>query len=342
MFKVKNREYSVQDCYDFHAAVEKYIVPTWNRLSNVFQSELGVDTYRPWDSGAKTLRGAPFSTVTELMDGVQEMLGKTDPYFEEQFKHMRENGLLDLESRQGKSPGGFLSSLRASKNAFIFANIGPSFGAIITLLHEMGHAVNAYMQFLTGNDFDEWNIPAEVEELYSHGMELLLLDKLDTFYPDDREFKKAQREELRRAFSLLLGPVSTDLFQHWMYTHPNHTSQERDEKYLEISKRYMDNPVEMSGLESDVASSWIGRIHYFQYPFYAIEYSMSELGALQLLEIYRNDPKKAVALYKQGAGTNLNQSIAVIYQDTGVEFDFSETIVKRTAKFVENVIGELK
>jgi M3 family oligoendopeptidase len=301
-----------------------------------------VDTYRPWDSGAKTLRGAPFSTVTELMDGVQEMLGKTDPYFEERFKHMRENGLLDLESRQGKSPGGFLSPLRASKNAFIFANFAPSFMAIIVLLHEMGHAVNAYMQFLTGKDFDEWNIPAEVAELYSHGMELLLLDKLDTFYPDDREFKMAQREELRRAFSMLLGPVSTDLFQHWMYTHPNHTSQERDEKYLEISKRYMDSPVEMSGLESDVASSWISRIHYFQIPFYAIEYSMSELGALQLLEIYRNDPKKAVALYKQGAGTNLNQSIAVIYQDTGVKFDFSESVVKRTAKFVENVIGELK
>jgi oligoendopeptidase F len=120
-----------------------------------------------------------------------------------------------------------------------------------------------------------------------------------------------------------------------MYTHPNHTSQERDEKYLEISKRYLDSPVEMSGLESDVASSWIGSIHYFQYPFYAIEHSMSELGALQLLEIYRNDPKKAVALYKQGAGTDLNQSIAVIYRDTGVEFDFSEPVVKKTAKFIQ-------
>jgi oligoendopeptidase F len=342
MFKVKNRAYSVQDCYDFHAAVEKYIVPTWNRLANVFQSELGVDTYRPWDSGAKMLRGAPFSTVTELMDGVQEMLGKTDPYFEERFKHMRENGLLDLESRQGKSPGGFEFPLRASKNAFVFANIAPSFGAIIALLHEIGHAVNAYTQFLSGNDFDEFNIPVEVSELYSHGMELLLLDKLDTFYPDDREFINSQREELRRAFGLLLGPLSSDLFQHWMYTHPNHTSQQRDEKYLEISKRYMDSPVEMSDLESDVALTWIGTIHYFQYPFYAIEYSMSELGALRLLEIYRNDPKKAVALYKQGAGTDLNQSIADIYRDTGVEFDFSEPVIKRTAEFLEKAIEELK
>jgi oligoendopeptidase F len=108
----------------------------------------------------KNVTGSAISTVTELMDGVQEMLSKTDPYFEERFKHMRENGLLDLESRQGKSPGGFLSSLRASKNAFVFANVGPSFGAIITLLHA-----------------------AEVSELYSHCMELLLLDKLDTFYP---------------------------------------------------------------------------------------------------------------------------------------------------------------
>jgi oligoendopeptidase F len=54
---IQKRDIHMHDCYDFHAAVEKYIVPTWNRLANVFQSELGVDTYRPWDSGAKTLRG---------------------------------------------------------------------------------------------------------------------------------------------------------------------------------------------------------------------------------------------------------------------------------------------
>ena len=49
MFVVKNREYSIQDCYDFHENVEKYIIPAWNRLADDIKSKLGVDSYRPCD-----------------------------------------------------------------------------------------------------------------------------------------------------------------------------------------------------------------------------------------------------------------------------------------------------
>lgn len=344
MFKVKNREYSIHDCYDFHASVEKQIVPAWNRLADLYRSELGLDAYRPWDSDMKMLKGAPFSTVTELMDGVQAMFAKTDPYFEERFKFMRENGLLDLENRQGKRSGAFMEPLLATRNAFVFSNFSPSFNAVIALIHEMGHAVNFYLQFPNDNDFylHEQNWREEVGELYSHGMELLLLDKLDTFYPDGHAFKSAQREELRRSLGLLMGPLTRDLIEHWMYTNPNHTSGERDEKFLEISKRFKLSPVDASGLESEMASSWIDTVHYFLVPFYAIEYSISELGALQLLEVYRADPERAIALYKQGASANMNQSIAEIYRSTGVEFDFSESVIKRTGTFLEGVIEELK
>lgn len=108
MFKVKSREFSIQDCYDFHNSVERHIVPAWNRLADIFRAELGVEKYRPWDSTAKMLQdNPPFITVAELMDGVQEMFGKTDP-FKQQFTFMRENELLDLDSRQGKQTGGFM------------------------------------------------------------------------------------------------------------------------------------------------------------------------------------------------------------------------------------------
>ncbi|MFB5189013.1 M3 family oligoendopeptidase [Alicyclobacillus fastidiosus] len=338
MFQAKNREYSVQDCYDFHRAVERYIVPAWNRLADVFRSELGVNTYRPWDSTAKMLHSMPYTTVTELMDGVHAMLEKTDAYFAERFAFMRQHRLLDVESRPGKQMGGFMDPLPASKNAFVFANFSPSFTAIIALIHEMGHAIHIYLN----NDFDEQNWRDEVTELYSHGMELLLLDRLGTFYPNEQEFKRAQREELRRSLGLLIGPLTRDMFEHWMYTHPDHTAQERDRKYLEICKRFRLSPVDASGLESEVAASWFDTIHFFLYPFYAIEYSISELGALQLFELYRADPKRGVTLYKQGASTDFNDSISDIYRRTGIEFDFSERIVKRIGEFLESQIEQLR
>jgi oligoendopeptidase F len=342
MFTLKNREYSIQDCYNFHESVEKHVVPAWSRLAKVFQTELGVDSYRPWDIGLCTMQGAPFSTVTELMDGVEQMLGKTDPYFQERFRFMRENGLLDLEGRQGKMTGAYCDTFPVTKNAFIIANFSPSFVALIALIHEMGHALNGYLQFATENGIQSHNNREEVAELYSHGLELLLLDKLNTFYTDGNELKNAQREELHRALTMLINPLSSDLFQHWLYTNPNHSPEERDAEFLEINKRFIYQPVNITGLESEVGASWIGKIHFFGYPFYNIEYAMSELGAIQLLQIYRQDSARATTLFKQGAGTDFNQTIAQIYRDTGVEFDFSEQNIERTAKFVESMIKELR
>ncbi|MGG0719036.1 M3 family oligoendopeptidase [Robertmurraya massiliosenegalensis] len=341
MFVVKNREYSVKDCYDFHENTEKHIIPAWNRLADVFKSKLGVDTYRPWDNTAKLMKNPPYAEVSTLMDGVSEMLGKTDPYFAERFDYMRENGLLDLGDRKGKSPGGFCTFLPVSGDTFVFANISPSFFSLIALIHEMGHAVNGYLEFSEHGPIEDYQLRSEVAELYSHGMELLLLDKLDRFYPDEEDFKSAQREELRRAFTMLFGPLSGDLFQHWMYMNPNHTAKERDQKYFEISKRYGLNPVDTTGFEEEIGMSWAGTIHYFQYPFYNIEYSMSMLGALQLLENYQKDPKQAIESFKKGASADYNQSIAAIYEETGVSFDFSEPAVKRMGEFLEKVIQDI-
>ncbi|MFJ7828336.1 M3 family oligoendopeptidase [Psychrobacillus sp. NPDC096623] len=341
MFVVKNRDYSIQDCYDFHENVEKHIIPAWNRLAEVFKSKLGVDTYRPWDNTAKLLKNPPYTEVSTLMDGVSEMLGKTDPYFADRFDYMREHKLLDLGDRKGKSPGGFCTILPVSEDTFVFANLSPSFFSLIALIHEMGHAVNAYLVFSEHGPLEEHQDRSEVAELYSHGMELLLLDKLDQFYPEEEEFKSAQREELRRAFTMLFGPLSGDLFQHWMYTNPKHTAKERDEKYFEISKRFGLNPVDTSGYEEEIGMSWAGTLHYFQVPFYTIEYSMSMLGALQILENYRNNPEKAIESFKKGASADNNQSIAAIYKEAGVIFDFSEAAVKGMGEFLEKVVQDI-
>lgn len=341
MFIEKNREYSIQDCYDFHENVAKYIIPAWNRLSNVFKTKLGVDKYRPWDNTAKFMKNPPYSEVSTLMDGVSEMLGKTDPFFADRFDYMRANGLLDLDDRKGKVPGGFCTSLPISGDTFVFANFSPSFFSLIALIHEMGHAVNGYFQLSEHGPIEDYKGRSEVAELYSHGMELLLLDKLDRFYPEEEDFKNAQREELRRAFSMLIGPLAGDLFQHWMYTNPKHTSKERDEKYFEISKLYGLNPVDTSGLEEEIGMSWAGTLHYFQVPFYLIEYSISMLGALQILENYQNNPEKAVESFKKGASADYNQSIATIYKETGVNFDFSEPAVKQMGEFLEKVVQDI-
>ncbi|MCM3337477.1 M3 family oligoendopeptidase [Paenibacillus sp. MER TA 81-3] len=341
VFTLKNREYSIQDCYTFHESVEKHVIPVWKHLAKFFKTELGIEKYRPWDLGPCTLPKSPFNNFIDLLDGVEKMLGKTDSYFQERFQYIRKHGLIDVEDRKNKAPGGACFTLPQTKNVFIYANFSPSFNAVNALIHEIGHAIHFYKQFANESGVQEQYLREEVAELYSHSLELMLMDKLDIFYPEDNECKKAQREQMHRAFSMLISPLAGDLFQHWLYTNPNHSPEERDAKYLEISKRFRYSSVDIAGFETQIGASWIESFHYFQSPFYKIEYAISELGALQLFQIYRENPEKAIALFKEGAGMDWNLPIADIYRNTGVNFDFSEQTIKNISEFIINIIEDL-
>lgn len=332
-FREKNREYSLEDCRRFHDAVEKYIVPVWDFVANDLRNQLGADTYRPWDNSNCTISAPPFSEVDELIAGVESIFRQIDEEFGDIFVKMRDNGLLDLEGRQGKAPGGFCMPLPMSRTSFVFSNFSPSYFALIVLIHEMGHAINAEYQFRKKREWMSWR--SEIAELYSHSMELMSLDKLSVFYRDPAQNRAAIGERIRRSLKMVMGPLSGDKFQHWMYTNPNHTPAERDAAYLEISKRYTEHPVDWSGFEEELGMGWISSIHFIGYPFYNIEYSMAELGALQLLQQYRENPTATIANYKRGASADYNQSISQVYDETGVSFDFSNEAIEKTAHFLK-------
>lgn len=334
LFTLKNRDYSVEDCFRLAESVERHAVPAWKKAAKLFQAELGIDAQRPWDLAPCTLRQAPFQTSAELLDGVEAMLGRTDCQFQEVFRHIRKAGLIDVEGRMNKAPGAVCFTLPRVEEAFIYSNFSASFNAVTALIHETGHAIHFYKQFENPSSMQEGYLREEVAELYSHALELLTMDKLDVFYPDGGECRKAQREQLRRSLSMLISPLSGDLFQHWLYTNPDHSPEERDAKYLELSKRFRYSSVDLTGCEAEVGASWIESFHYFQYPFYKIEYAISQLGALRLFQLYRENPGQAIAFFKAGASADWNAPIADIYRKTGVEFDFSEQAVEQIAAFL--------
>ncbi|WP_329765642.1 M3 family oligoendopeptidase [Bacillus nitratireducens] len=341
-FKQKNRDYSIEECYKLHESIEKYVVPIWKQLGSLSKKNLGVKTYRPWDLTPCNLPKAPFQNTVDLLDGVEEMLRKTDSCFHGEFTHIRKAGLIDVEERENKAPGAACFTLPHSKDVFVYSNFSPSFYAINALIHEIGHALHFYKQFNNESSMQERYLREEVAELYSLSLELLLMDKLNVFYKQEDEYKEVQQVQLFRTMSLLMSSVSGDVFQHWIYTNPNHTPEERDKKYVELCKRYQYSPVDIAGLEYEIGASWLESFHYFQFPFYKIEYAIAQIGAMQLLQIYREDPEKAIAFFKVGASSDWNLSIQEIYGNTGVKFDFSEERIENTASAILDLINELK
>ena len=195
------------------------------------------------------------------------MFRKTDLYFYEEFIHIRKAGLIDVEERENKAPGAACFTLPHSKEVFVYSNFSPSFYAINALIHEVGHAFHFYKQFKNDSSMQERYLREEVAELYSLSLELLVMDKLTIFYKQEDEYKEVQRVQLYRALSLLLSSIAGDVFQHWIYTNPNHTPEERDKKYAELCKRYQYSSVNIDGLEDEIGSSWVESFHFVQFPF---------------------------------------------------------------------------
>jgi oligoendopeptidase F len=340
-FKAYHRfDYSAADCKKYHETIEKFVVPLYGKILERRKEEMGVDSLRPWDLavdplGRKALK--PFDKATELISKTQVIFNKLDKDLASEFKEMDDLGLLDLESRKGKAPGGYQNTLSEARKPFIFMNAVGVDDDVRTLLHEAGHAFHA---LAAANDpiVDYRHAPMEFCEVASMAMELFGGEYINEFY-NAEDTKRSNREHLEGVIHVLAWVANIDAYQHWLYEHPNHTSHERRQAWEGFYHQFGGKFVNWEGLEEEQAYLWHRQLHIFEVPFYYIEYGIAQLGALQLWVKAKKDPKKALADYRQGLALGGSRPLPELYQAAGIRFDFSEEIIK---PLVEEAYNEWK
>lgn len=336
-------DYTVQDCLDFHSSIKHEILPLVDELNRYRRDNLQLKNLKPWDlnvdpSGLEPLR--PFNNPKELVQKSIRCLEKLDPLFGEVIAIMDKMGHLDLDSRKGKRPGGYNMPLHMTGVPFVFMNATNSFTDMRTMMHESGHAVHS---FLTR---DLWlstskRFPSEIAELAAMTMELLTMDHWGAFFNDEQSLRRARIAQLENVLKLLPWIATIDQFQHWLYTHPDHTPEQRKAKWMEINNYFTSSLVDRSGLEEYSAYLWHKQLHIFEVPFYIIEYGMAQLGAIAIWKRYRQEPQRAVADYIEALKLGYTKPISEIYRTAGVDFDFSRSYVAQLGAFVKQELEAL-
>jgi oligoendopeptidase F len=344
-FEALNRfDYTKEDCFDFHKSIKEEIVPLVKKISENQALDLGKDKLKPWDGevdpkGRKPLK--PFETGQELLDKTVSIFNKIDSYFGDCLSTMDKLGHLDLESKDGKSPGGYNYPLYEIGVPFIFMNAVGSHRDLITMVHEGGHAVHSFLNRdleLTGFQ----SLPSEVAELSSMSMELLTMDYWQDFYDNEDDLTRAKIEQLETILKILPWVATIDAFQHWIYENPNHSVAERKEKWTQILEDYGTGVTDWSGYETVRENTWQRQLHLFEVPFYYIEYGMAQLGALAVWKNSKSDFKKAIEDYKNALSLGYTKSIPEIYKTAGVTFDFSRGNIRSLAEFINNELTPLR
>ncbi len=333
-------DYTPQECKQYHGSIEKLMVPLLQQILERRREHMKLKKLRPWDMAVDSLGRPPlrpFNKVNELMEGCVKIFNRLDPDLGLQFNAMVAAGLLDLESRKGKAPGGYQSTLDEARKPFIFMNAVGVDDDLRTLLHEAGHAFHALA--CSGDSLIDYRHgPMEFNEVASMGMELLADPQINVFYsPEDEQ--RSRSEHWEGIVSTLVWVAVIDAFQHWIYEHPQHNSAQRKDAWLTIHERFGGNFLDWGGLEDEHAFLWHRQLHIFEVPFYYIEYGIAQLGALQLWDNARNDPKTALANYKKALALGGSRPLPELFQAAGIKFDFSKKTIAPLVEVIKQQIG---
>lgn len=322
--------YGPDEVARFRNQVKQHLVPLASRLREEQRQRLGLEklTYVDLPLYFKEGNPKPEGTPEEIFAAGRKMYDMLSPEASEFFRFMLDNELLDVLSRKGKAPGGYMTYIYSYESPFIFANFNGTSGDVDVLTHECGHAFNGYLS--RGMELLEYKFPTmEACEVHSMSMEFFTMPWMKLFFGDKTETYRY----MHLAGALLFIPYGclVDEFQHVVYANPDMTPQQRKEAWLRLEREYLphldyeDDPFFGKG------GTWQRQTHIYSSPFYYIDYCLAQVCALQfrslLVKDYKAAWEKCISFSKK-AGT---MTFVDLLKSTGLKSPFDDGFVEEIA-----------
>ncbi len=331
-------DYGPEEARRFRESVRRYVVPLQRRLLERQREQLGTETLQPWDVGYDPILTLPRGVVPveSQLQRAGRLFSTLSPELAEHFHRMCSEELIDLENRKGKRSGAFCTYFPDEGRPAILCNSTGDSGDVRTLIHEMGHAFQKWESSWIDVLDMQWPT-ADVAEIHSTGLEYLSLPYITEF------FSKEHAEKFRR--SLWKGKVALicltavgDEFQHWIYEHPDASPDERDAMWSQIVDLYQPG-IDYNGVEGYKALGWYLIAHFFQAPFYTIDYAIAATAAMQLALIDAVDHERAMAIYLELCRTGGTRSLLDVLATTGLRSPFEPELMRDLMVYAGRELG---
>ena len=288
-------DYNHIDVKGYRDQIFESVVPLVTELTARKAKRLGITAPKSYDlalsflSGNPTPKGDSIWQVNHAKDMYEEMSPETSEFINFMINH----NLLELDSKAGKSGGGYCTYLPDYNAPYIFANFTGTSGDVDVLTHEAGHA---FQVFSSRSHIPEYRWPTmEAAEIHSMSMEFLAWPWIHKFFEEDTD--KYKFNHLAGALSFLPYGVLVDEFQHGIYENPELTPDERKVLWRKIEKKYL--PFKDYGDDDflEKGTFWYRQGHIFGAPFYYIDYTLAQVCAFQFWVKSRENHQAAFNQY---------------------------------------------
>lgn len=277
---------------------------------------LGLEQISYWD------RMAPFPfvanteqetyTIEQAKDLVLEAFNAFSPEFASIAQRFFDEDLIDYYPCKGKDSGAYCMEMAGDAMPMVFLNFTGSTDSVITMAHELGHAVHEYLSKEQGELGRRKSCAqAETASIFAEQLVFnLLLKKAKT--PKQRFCLLA--EHLEDMIATAYRQIAFHVFESSAANIrlKGEISADKLEKlWLKYIKGYLGESVDTSSL----APMWAGILHFFQYPFYVYSYCFACCVVNTLYEIYLNNTvdgfaEKYMQMLRKGGVETYREALA--------------------------------
>jgi M3 family oligoendopeptidase len=320
-------DYGPKEVKTYRDQIFEDIVPLVTELTARKAKRLGIDNPKSYDLALSFLSGNPTPKGDRAwqVEKAKKMYHEMSPATAEFIDFMLESELMDLDSKEGKTGGGYCTYLPAYKAPFIFANFNGTSHDVDVLTHEAGHAFQVYS---SRDQIPDYRWPTmEAAEIHSMSMEFLAWPWIHEFFLEDTA--KYKFSHLAGAVSFLPYGATVDEFQHEIYEHPEYTPAERKAAWRRIEKKYLPFKDYDDDLFLEKGGFWFRQGHIFGSPFYYIDYTLAQVCAFQYWIKHQENRKEALDSYLALCKLGGSKSFLGLVEAANLKNPFVQGTVKK-------------
>jgi oligoendopeptidase F len=281
-------------------ALEAAVVEAFPRLSHRYYElkarALGKPVLDYWD------RNAPLDQAPPRRYGwgearalVLQSFSQLAPAFAEKARRFFDQPWIDARPRPGKSSGAYSHPVTADRHPYVFLNYMGERRDVLTLAHELGHAVHQTLAAPLGTLLADTPLTlAETASIFGEGLvfERLLADA----GPQERRALLAGRIE--DGLNTVVRQIAFHRFEtrfHAARLHGELSAEQIAGLWLEVQGESLGPGVKLNpGYEH----YWAYVSHFVHAPFYVYAYAFGDLLVSALMEKRREDPAGFAPLYE--------------------------------------------
>ena len=315
--------YNSEDVSRFREQVKESLVPVAAAIHEQRKKRLGLEHLYSFDSPLNFPNGnpVPLGDTEFCLESTREMFRKLSPETGEFIDFLMDNALYDVKPRDGKRSGGYCMYLSAYRAPFIFANFDGTHENAYIMSHEGGHAFYAYLK-REEKIRERCGYTSEMAETHAMAMEFFVAPYMELFFGSRAE--DYRRMHLESAVSRIIYQCQQDEFQQIIYEHPELSKEERNGVWEKLEQSYFPFREYTEEEKQRIGRRWQCIPHLYHWPFYAIDYGLAQVCALEYARWMDEDKDGAWQSYLRFCRASGNMNFPEALKAAGLESPFEE------------------